>query len=571
MSEAYALFYTYFLAAVRWILPILAIFIVTLWFKTLRARKPQTGILAVLVGEDGTRYPITAAETSIGRRKSNDIVLALPTVARQQAVLIRDADGFVLQDLSGDENMEVDGARLEKEAVVVPGDVISFGGYRTHLVRATAHDLTSVAQKKHRPVAAPAFAPILLLLSLFQMLVGLELCLKYYDSLSPVIPLSFGALILCEWITYFVNKAADASMVIELPAFFLTTLGFAVCTTAAPNTLLKELAASVAGFLVFILLSQILKHISLTMKLRYFVGIVGVGLLAVNLVLAQSVFGAKNWIDLGFITIQPSEFVKIAFVFAGAATLDHLLSKRNFLLFLGMTGTILLSLALMRDFGTASIFFVTMLIILFMRTGNLHLIALILVAAAAAIFLIIQLMPYITARFAAWGHVWEFADTSGYQQTRTMVAMGSGGLLGVGGGNGYLQGVFAADTDLVFGLIFEEWGGIVAFAALFCILALAIYALWMCRGVDSAYYAIAVCAAAGMLLFQTALNVFGSVDILPLTGVTMPFVSNGGSSIVASWGLLAFFKVADGQLSRRIAAQKQQARARAAARRTEGA
>lgn len=552
MSEAYALFYTYFLAAVRWILPVLAVLIVLLWFKALRARKPRPTVIAVLAGEDGTRYPITADETSIGRRKNNDIVIALPTVARAQAVLTREEDGFLIRDLSNDDNMELDGAPLEGEGYVTLGDAITFGGYHTRLTRPTAADAKEVSGKKRRHVKAPSFPLLLLLLSLFQMLTGLELCLKYYDTLQPIVPIAFGTLILGEWICYFVNRAAGASMVIELPAFFLTTLGFAVCTTAAPDTLLKELAASVAGFVLFIILSQILKNLSVTMKLRYVAGACALGLMAVNLVLAQSIFGAKNWIDLGFVTIQPSEFVKVAFIFAGAATLDRLLTKRNFLLFLIMSGGILGALALMRDFGTASIFFITMLIILFMRTGNLHLILLITAAAVAAIFLVIQIMPYITARFAAWGHVWEFADSSGYQQTRTMVAMGSGGLLGVGGGNGYLQGVFAADTDLVFGLIFEEWGGIIAAAALFCIIALAVYAVWMSRGVSSAYYAIAVCGAAGMLLFQTALNVFGSVDILPLTGVTMPFVSNGGSSILASWGLLAFFKACDRQISNRM-------------------
>lgn len=552
MSEAYAVFYTYFLAAVRWIIPVLAVIIVYLWFKTIRSRRIEPRIHAVLAGEDRQRYPITFKETSIGRKKSNDIVIDLPDIAKVQAVLTEEEDGYRIRNLGDYDNITIDGALLEDDGFIMPGDTISFGGYRTRLTRPTPADAAELHRKKHKRVDPPSFSLIVMLLSILQLLVGLELCLKYSSELNIIVPIAFGTLILGEWICYFVNSAAGASMTVELPAFFLTTLGFAVCTTAAPNTLLKELAASVAGFVIFIVLSQILKHLKLTMKLRYVAGAAAVGLMLLNLILAQSIFGARNWIDLGLFTIQPSELVKVAFIFAGAATLDRLLTKRNFILFLGMSAAILGVLALTRDFGTASIFFVTMLIILFMRTGNIYLIAAIIAAAAAAILVIIKIMPYITARFAAWGHVWEFADSSGYQQTRTMVAMGSGGLLGVGGGNGYLQGVFAADTDLVFGLIFEEWGGFVAFAALALIIGLAVYAAYLSRGVTSAYYAIAVCAAAGMILFQTALNIFGSVDILPLTGVTMPFVSNGGSSIIASWGLLAFFKVADGQVSQRM-------------------
>ena len=248
-------------------------------------------------------------------------------------------------------------------------------------------------------------------------------------------------------------------------------------------------------------------------------------------------------------TLLPLFLALVAFVFAGAATLEHLLTRRNFILFLGLSAGCFGALALMKDFGTAAIFFVTMLILIFMRTGNLTLIGIILAAAGVGSLLLVKFMPHITRRFAVWGHVWQNAADTGYQQTRTMVAIGSGGLLGVGGGNGYLHAVFAADTDLVFGMVFEEWGGIVALCAVFMIAMLALYAVWMCKGVRSAYYAIAVTAAAGMLVFQTALNIFGSTDILPLTGVTMPFVSNGGSSIVASWGLLAFFKAADRQMN----------------------
>lgn len=551
MAELYTQFYNYFLAVARWALPVLAILIIYLWIRLLRSRKSEPSAIAALVGEDGKRYPIIYEETSIGRRKNNDIVISLPTVARQQAVLIKEEDGFYICDLSGDDNITVDGERLERDGVLKMGNVISFGGYRTKLSPTRAADFSQKAKKKHKRISPPKTTAMVMLLSIFQLIVGVELCLKYNEDLDIMLPVAFASLIIGEWVCYFVNSALGKSIAVEFAAFFLTTLGFAVCATAAPSTLLKELVASVAGYIVFLILSNVLKNIYLTMKLRYVVGIAGVALLVINLILAQSVFGARNWINLGFVTIQPSEFVKIAFVFAGAASLDRLLTKRNFILFLAMSAAILGSLALMRDFGTASIFFVTMLIILFMRTGDIKLISAILIVAVAAILLIIKIMPYITARFAAWGHVWEFPDDAGYQQTRTMIAIGSGGLLGLGGGNGKLYQVFAADTDLVFGLIIEEWGGIVAICALLVIVMLSVYAVWLSRGITySSYYAISVTAAAGMLLFQTALNIFGSVDILPLTGVTMPFVSNGGSSIIASWGLLAFFKAADSEIGK---------------------
>ena len=91
-------------------------------------------------------------------------------------------------------------------------------------------------------------------------------------------------------------------------------------------------------------------------------------------------------------------------------------------------------------------------------------------------------------------------------------------------------------------MLCEEWGLIIALLSVACIAALAVFAVRSCRAGRSSFYTIAACAATSLLVFQTTLNVLGSVDILPLTGVTFPFVSNGGSSMLSAWGLLAFLR-----------------------------
>ena len=115
----------------------------------------------------------------------------------------------------------------------------------------------------------------------------------------------------------------------------------------------------------------------------------------------------------------------------------------------------------------------------------------------------------------------------------------------MGAGNGWLQNIPAADTDLVFGMLCEEWGLLIAVLAVLSILTLTVFAARACRVGRSAFPTIAACAAGALLAAQTALNVFGAMDLLPLTGVTLPFVSNGGSAMIASWGLLAFLKATD--------------------------
>ena len=115
----------------------------------------------------------------------------------------------------------------------------------------------------------------------------------------------------------------------------------------------------------------------------------------------------------------------------------------------------------------------------------------------------------------------------------------------MGLGRGFMKNVFAGDSDMVFGMLCEELGLLLALTAVFTIVLLVFYARSDVTRSRSTFYSISACAAAGMLLFQTGLNVFGATDVLPLTGVTFPFISLGGSSMVSVWGMLGFLKASD--------------------------
>jgi len=160
-------------------------------------------------------------------------------------------------------------------------------------------------------------------------------------------------------------------------------------------------------------------------------------------------------------------------------------------------------------------------------------------------FLVFTIKPYIAQRFATWGNVWADPFGAGYQQTRTLSAAASGGLFGQGAGEGWLQDVVFSNTDMVFGIICEEQGLIIGALAVLCILTLAFFAVRSAAHGRSTYYVIAACAAASLMIVQMSLNVFGSLDILPFTGVTFPFVSKGGTSLIACWMMLSFIKAAD--------------------------
>ncbi|NLP36261.1 MAG: FtsW/RodA/SpoVE family cell cycle protein [Firmicutes bacterium] len=528
----------------RWLLPVLAIAILLLCILPLFLnRKHHKKVWGYLYMVNGTRIPIYNWENLIGRGKYADLIINLPIVSRSHAVLTYHKHTWTIADLGSKGGIEVNGKKIEGKETVDFGDTISLAG--VDLLLAAPEEDEDYRQKEAEEFNRPE-GPTFILILLFQVLGAVQVLFAQRDGLLPEIPLAFLLFIAVESIHFaLVRLIGRRTFTLELLCYYLCGLNLFIVASAAPHSLYKQLAAIFIGALTYTILGLILRNLNQAQKLKYLSMAVAAVLLVLNLAIGERIFGAKNWIKLGFITFQPMEFIKVAFVLAGTATLDRLLTTRNMTAFIGFAGACLVTLALIRDFGTAVVFFAAFLVMAFMHSGDLRNLLLVLSGAAFGGFAVISFMPYIATRFATWGKVWQFADTSGYQQTRTMIAIASGGLLGVGGGRGYLVNVAAADTDLVFGVLCEEWGLLIALTAVLAIVFFVFYAVMLISYSKSAFYAIAACGAATVFLIQLTLNVLGSVDILPLTGVTIPFISNGGSSMIASWGLLALIKSAE--------------------------
>lgn len=540
-------FYTF---VVRWIFPILAVLVLVRCVLPLLRDGGSNRIWGFLEIKDAYRIPIMHWENSIGRSKLSDIVINLPFVSRSHAVLSFGENGWTITDLASKGGVRVNGETIENSGSVEIGDTISFAtaefqfipaeeGYENRKRKSKLDWLSKLGQNI---TSGKTF----LLILAFQFLGGIQIYLSMGEEASIRVLYTFLLFIAAESIHYFIlSKFSRKYRELELLIYFLCGLDLFVVAVAAPGGLTKQLVAIILGIMVYAAIQLIIKDVGRGRKLKYILVGCSIVLMVLNLTIGEARFGARNWINLGFITFQPMEFVKVAFVLAGTATLDKLLTTRNLTAFIGFSGTCIGALILMRDLGTSMIFFVTFLVVAFMRSGDIRTIAFISAGAALGAFAVVSFLPYIASRFQAWGHVWEFADTIGYQQTRTLIASASGGLLGVGGGNGYLVGIPASDTDLVFGILCEEWGLIVALCAVLMIVFLAFFVLFLMRGCKSSFYAISACGAVSIFMIQSALNIFGSLDLLPLTGVTLPFVSNGGSSMVVCWALLSFIKAAD--------------------------
>ena len=546
MQDALTTFFSQF-EPVPWLcylFPVLALGILIRCAVSLLTVRPEPEVWAWLTTPDGAHIPVTHWESLIGRGAGCDVQLGYPTVSRTHAVLTRYDDGsWTISDAHSKSGVFVNGRQTALSALRF-GDVITMGGVNFTLIPLTKEQERIQAGTRTRAGHAVHQMPTLLLLTLFQLLTAIQLILGGCD---PALELTaFGGLIGLEWALYLALRAfRRTGFEAETLAFFLCTMGLAVVSSSAPESLIKELLAIVAGVCVFLVVCWSLRDLERAKTVRYLAAVAGIGLLAFNLLFGVEKFGARNWIQLGGVSFQPSEFVKVCFIYVGASTLSRLMAKRNIVLFIAYSAVICACLALMKDFGTAIIFFVAFLVIAFLRSGNFATIALAIAATGFAGVLVLRFLPYARNRFEAWGHVWDYALTTGYSQTRSMMCIASGGLFGLGPGKGWLKYVAASDTDLVFAFVSEEWGLIMAVLMVACIVILACFVVRSAPAGRSCFYTIGACAAVTVMVTQTILNVFGMADFLPLTGVTFPFVSNGGSSMVCVWGLLAFIKAAD--------------------------
>lgn len=504
---------------------------------------PEYPLVAFYNQTNKKKIPILYWENSIGRDKHSDIVVDSPMASRNHAVFCRRNEGWIISDTNSKCGVLLNGEKISKSETVYIDDVVEIGGEEYKLSKSEILGKNNV-----RPLKAHAYSnsSILVLISIFGFLAALVLCFSSGSfNYNPMI--IFGLLFSVSWISYFVTAFIfkRVNFEIELLGIFLSSIGILTLGGVDMGETYTQIAALGIGIIFFNLILFMIREPDLAMRLRPYIAIMAVILLIINLVFGKVKNGSQNWIMIGHFSFQPSELVKVAFIFFGTSTLQGIQTTKNLTGFIIFSGICMGALILMGDFGTASVFFITFILISFMRSGNIRTVFLICAAAAIGFLFIMKFKPYIITRFSAWRHVWEHINDTGYQQTRVLTYAASGGLLGLGLGKGCLKYIFAAPSDLVFGMLCEEWGLILAVIILFSIAFLGIYSRKASVKSRSAFYSIAACCASGMIVFQMIMNVFGVVDILPLTGVTLPFVSQGGSSLISVWGLLAFIKASD--------------------------
>ncbi len=327
-----------------------------------------------------------------------------------------------------------------------------------------------------------------------------------------------------------------------LIADFLCVVSIVILYRLNPDYAQKQFLWIIIGNVAMIVTMMVIKRVNNFGKGNYFFMILAIGLLMFTLLFARTIGGAKNWLNIGGFNLQPSEFAKVLFLIVTAYFISSKTRKRDMLPYFIFTAGCVLLLVMSRDLGAALLFAGTFLIVFYAGTGNL-----LITLGCAGVFVLggllsYQIFSHVQTRVDVFIDPWATYNDSGYQIVQGLLAIASGGLLGTGLGVGMPTSVPANHTDYIFTSIAEEFGVIVAIGII------AMYLIFIIRGILIAMSArtkfdkLLVFGATVLLSLQSFIIIGGVIKLIPLTGITLPFVSYGGSSMLSSMMILGIIE-----------------------------
>jgi len=322
------------------------------------------------------------------------------------------------------------------------------------------------------------------------------------------------------------------ALVLFLCSVSVVTLTAIARAPITPLTQAVYIGAGLVGMLAAIVFIRLFRHWN---RWKIVFMLLSLGFIALPLLIGETKNGAKNWIELvkDVVGVQPSEFVKVSLMVVLAACLAERQSRVMKALSILFGAALCVVLLLERDLGALLLYFLATVILYFIATSNGWLSLAGLGAGAAGAVAAYFALPYVKKRVVDWRNPWADASGGGYQVIQSLIAIGSGGLIGMGLGLGMPRMIPLYHSDFVFAAICEQFGMI------FALCLLAVYVLIIMRGVSIAmscrdgFHALLSFGIVTILGLQTLLIVGGNIRLIPLTGVTLPFIAAGGSSMVS--------------------------------------
>lgn len=322
---------------------------------------------------------------------------------------------------------------------------------------------------------------------------------------------------------------------------FLLGTGFIIISRLSFSKAVRQVIIAGAGFLIALFIPVIVEKVRLIRRGWFLYGILGLSLLTVVYILGELTNGSKISFSIYGVSFQPSEFVKIIFVFFIASLLFEKKSFIRILFSLAMACGYILVLAASKDLGAALIFGATYLIMIFIATDSYMVLLGGMIAAVGGSIAAYMVFSHIQYRVLAWQDPFAYIDGSGYQIAQSLFAISSGGLFGVGFFNGNPKAIPYVEDDMIFSAICEEMG--ILFGVILIIVCFLSFFMIMQIGIRASnrFYKLICTGLAVAYAVQIFLTIGGGIKLIPLTGVTLPFISYGGSSVMAT--IFVFFIV----------------------------
>ena len=315
---------------------------------------------------------------------------------------------------------------------------------------------------------------------------------------------------------------------------FLLILGFTILTRLDFELAVKQYFIVSSFIVAFSFVPYVIGSIKGFAKYRILYGAAGLVLLSSVFLIGAKKNGAVNWINIAGILVQPSEFVKILFIFFVASMLAKSMEFKNVAITTAIAALFVIVLVLEKDLGGALLFFIVYLVMLFVATGKKIYFLLGLLAGCVAAFIAYHLFAHVQTRVEAWLDPWSIIDSGGNQIAQSLFAIGTGSWFGLGLDEGMPYRIPVVVSDFIFSAISEELGAI--FALCLLLICVSCFVLFVDIAMQNRvmFYKLLALGFAVCYIFQVFLSVGGATKFIPSTGVTIPFVSYGGSSVASS-------------------------------------
>jgi len=323
---------------------------------------------------------------------------------------------------------------------------------------------------------------------------------------------------------------------------FFLAYGMIILERLDMDKAIKQFAIVACSAFITLAIPYIIDRVWDLVRWRYFFAAIGIVLQGIVLVIGATSYGAKMSISIAGMTFQASEVVKITFVLATAGMLSQAESFRDIFITSLVAGLHMLILVFCKDLGAALIFFIAYLVMLYISTNNFLYLFLGNVAMCLAAVFSYFSFSHVRTRVFAWLDPWADIDNKGYQITQSLFAIGTGGFVGLGLYQGLPNKIPIVEKDFIISAISEEMGAITAICITLVCLGCFMQMMLIGTYMEDGFYKYVSVGLAIEYIVQVFLTIGGAIKFIPSTGVTLPFVSYGGSSMVSAFIVFAIIQ-----------------------------